>query len=46
MFQKKKKLKDLEDRSRRNTMQMVNSPAAAVGDEMRGYLQEKKMLPV
>lgn len=39
-----RKLNDLEDRSRRNNVRLVNLPTGAEGDDARGYLQ--KMLPV
>lgn len=38
-----RKLNDLEDRSRRNNVRLVNLPTGAEGDDPRGYLQ--KMLP-
>lgn len=43
MTQLRKKLNDLEDRSRRNNVRLVNLPTGAEGDDPRGYLQ--KMLP-
>lgn len=38
-----KKLNDLEDRSMRNKMRLINLPMHAEGDNLRGYLQ--RMLP-
>lgn len=37
----KKKLNDLEDRSRRNNVQLVNLPTGAKDNNLRGYLQKK-----
>lgn len=39
----RKKINDLEDRSRRNNVRLVNLPTGAEGDDPRGYLEE--MLP-
>ncbi|KAJ8416913.1 hypothetical protein AAFF_G00327910 [Aldrovandia affinis] len=39
----RKKLNDLEDRSRSNNVRLVNLPAGIEGDDPSGYLQ--KMLP-
>jgi len=40
----KKKLDEVEDRSRRNNVRQVGLPTGAEGDKPRGYLQ--RMLPI